>query len=285
MAGFSAEPVPSVFAGGGCRLRPRGPVWIPGAGPFLMTRPVPCRPGRPRALRSLVGFAAILAGCSGSAGFGSVGLGRLGRLLGRLGRLLGLGSTPSSAARPARARRVVARLRARRARRVAARSLLGGRLELHLAAGLGGAIGDQGVDVLVVVVEPFGMAEDEVAVDQVVEHERPPLELAAFFGLVLDLDVVVVALVDPGVVLGRRRRGRPAARGCPIPARSSRRTGPLIEGMTFDEHVHPGRRRERQDAEAQGNAGPDRVPELEPSMVAPNARIVPRTRITPLVPR
>ena len=71
-------------------------------------------------------------------------------------------------------------------------------MNFTLPLGLGGAIGDQGVNVFVVVVEPFGMVEDEVAVDQVVEHQRAFLELALIFNLVFDLDVVIVALIDPG---------------------------------------------------------------------------------------
>ena len=44
-------------------------------------------------------------------------------------------------------------------------------LKFDVAARPGCAVGDQGVDVFVIVVEPFGMVEDEVAVDQVVEHQ------------------------------------------------------------------------------------------------------------------
>ena len=76
------------------------------------------------------------------------------------------------------------------------RSLRGVRLARGLRLRLGDPVGDQGVDVLVVVVEPLGVVEDEVAVDQVVEDQGPLLALGV--GLVLDLDVVIVALVDPG---------------------------------------------------------------------------------------
>ena len=55
---------------------------------------------------------------------------------------------------------------------------------------------------LIIVIEPFGMVEDEVAVDQVVEHERALLEVALVFKLVFDLDVVILALIDPGELAG-----------------------------------------------------------------------------------
>src|SRR5262249_49122962 len=74
-------------------------------------------------------------------------------------------------------------------------------LEGHFAAVLDGAVGDQGVDVLIIIVETLGMVEDEIAVDQVVEDERAFLGLAIVFGVVLDLDVIVIALIHPGVVI------------------------------------------------------------------------------------
>ena len=51
------------------------------------------------------------------------------------------------------------------------RGLRGVRLAGGLAFVAAAPVGHQAVDVLVVVIEPFGVAEDEVAVDQVVEHE------------------------------------------------------------------------------------------------------------------
>ena len=164
-------------------------------------------------------------------------------------------------------------------------ALRGWRLECHLAAGLGGAVGDQGVDVLVVVVEPLGVVEDEVAVDQVVEHQRALLDLAVVLGLVLDLDVVIVALVDPGELARRGRRGRPAPRGCPsrLPM-SSNADSPLTNGMTLPiASTKPG----GVNAMTQRPSGmpAQTACQTEPSSVAPKARVVPRSRITPLVPR
>jgi hypothetical protein len=48
-------------------------------------------------------------------------------------------------------------------------------LALLLGLGRGDPMRDQGIEVLVLVVEPLGVAEDEVAVDQVVEDEGPLL--------------------------------------------------------------------------------------------------------------
>ena len=98
---------------------------------------------------------------------------------------------------------LVARIGSRQVERLGRRralALWGVGLEDHVAASLGRAIGDEGVNVFVFVVEPFRMVEDEVAVDQIVENQRAFLGVTGAFDLVFDLDVVVVALIDPGEI-------------------------------------------------------------------------------------
>ena len=45
------------------------------------------------------------------------------------------------------------------------------------------------------------MAKQEIAVDQVVEHERPALVFPVVLRLVGHLDVVVTAFIHPGVLV------------------------------------------------------------------------------------
>ena len=114
---------------------------------------------------------------------------------------------------------------------------------------------------LVVVIQPLGVVEDEVAVDQVIEHERPPLHLALLLGLVLDLDVVVVALVDPGeLILG----GRGIADGSRTPQSwpIGRERSAIDRRDDARDLVDPGRGEEGDDAEPQRDPGPDGVEEF-----------------------
>ena len=113
---------------------------------------------------------------------------------------------------------------------------------------------------LVVVVEPFGMVKDEIAVDQVVEHQGSFLDRAVVFNLIFDLDVIILALVDPDEFAFRVIGIAELFANAP-PLADVLESRPLHVREDLADRVDESRWRKCQDAQAQRNAGPDSVPD------------------------
>src|SRR5262249_18102064 len=113
---------------------------------------------------------------------------------------------------------------------------------------------------LVIVIQQLGMIENEISVDQIDEHECSVLTLTAQLQLVLNLDVIVVAFVDPCERIRRRTGIADLLADTPILA-DLLECGALDKRNDLADRIDPRRRRECDDAEAQRDACPDRMVE------------------------